>query len=335
VTELSNAWQKLDPALGAGDGYVRLRLPSITACATYAARRISDGRETLIVEIPTASLPPAAEYPQSAGFELKAEALAPGRFGRARLLLCVSHDRFRDIFHVLCEDVVRCLATALDEPEAVRTFVSRLARWQAFLKKHDPGGLSLTERRGLFGELTFLNQLLSCDINARAAVDAWKGCRAANHDFQLPHGSVEVKTTSANTPHSFRISNVGQLNDHGIESLYLHLIKVDENEGGAISLPELLEQIRVKLEGSAVEVFEESLLEAGYFQVHHVLYSSPRYSVRSKRYFHVREGFPRLLATALPAGIEDVTYAVAIAACTPFERDEQQVLDQLLADVAT
>jgi hypothetical protein len=335
VTELSSAWEKLNPAAGVGDGYVRLRLPSVAACATYAGRSISDGREVLILEIATASLPTSSEYPQSLGFELRSEALAPGRFGKARLLLLGTQDRFRDIFHALCEDIVRCLSTTSDEPEAVRTFVSRLARWQTFLKKHEPGGLSAPERRGLFGELFFLRQLLAVSENAQVAVDAWRGCRGENHDFQLLRGSVEVKTTSANTPHSFRISNVGQLNDHGVEALYLHLIMVEENEGGTVSLPELLDQIRAELAGNPLSAFEESLLEVGYFEVHQSLYSSPRYSLRSKRYFHVTEGFPRLLDSALPPGVEDVTYAVAIAACKPFETDESQVMNQILQKVVS
>jgi hypothetical protein len=330
VAELSNAWEKLHVEAETGDGYVRLRLSSISACATYAARRIGDGRKALIIEVSTASLPLAASYPQSAGFELVAEALAPGRFGKARLLLILTHERFQEVFHALCEDMARCLSTVHDEPEAVRTFISRLARWQTFLKKHEPGGLSLSERRGLFGELTVLQHLLSLGLDDQSAVAAWKGCRGANHDFQLLHGSIEVKTTSANTPHSFRVNNVGQLNDDGLEALFLNLISVDESEGGRISLPELVDQIRLMLSGSVPDMFEDSLLEAGYLEAHRTTYSFPRYSHRSSRYFRVTDAFPRLLAAALPVGVEDVTYAVAVAACTSFEENESLVLNQLL-----
>ena len=335
MTELIDAWEKLHGATNADQGYIRLRLASIAACPTYAARRIGNDLEALLLEVSTPSLAGISEYPQSVGFEVSGEPLEPGRFGRTRLLLTLTHARFRDVFRSLCEDITRSLSSASSEPEAVRTFVSRLARWQAFLRRHEPEGLSREQRRGLFGELTFLQSLLSQPISGAAAVGAWKGCRGANHDFQFPAGSVEVKTTSASTPHSVHINNVSQLSDQGLNALFLHVITVEENDGGAISLPELVQMIRTELDGKAVEEFEESLVESGFLDIHQDAYASPRYSIRSKRFFQVSDGFPRLLPAALPSGVEDVKYAIAIAACKPFERDEQQALNQILAETET
>ena len=330
MTELSDAWEKLHAHSEDEQGFVRLRLSSVGACATYAARRISNGLEALILEVSTASLPKLIAYPHSVGFEIIGEPLEPGRSGRTRLLLSLTNARFQDIFQPLCTDVVRHLSTAINETEAVRTFISRLVRWQAFLRRYDPAGLSLEERRGLYGELTFLSNLLSHGLPSHEAVHAWKGSKGANHDFQLPSGSVEIKATSANTPHSIHISNVGQLDEQGVNALFLLLITLDENEGGESSLPELIHLIRSKLEGIAADDFEESLIDARYLDLHAEIYSSPRYTIRSKRFFRVLDGFPRLLANALPSGVEDVRYSVAVAACVAFECSEQQMLELTL-----
>ncbi len=332
MAELTDAWEKLHAHAEDEQGFVRLRLNSVGACATYAARRISNGLEALILEISTASLPKLVAYPHSVGFEILSEPLEPGRSGRTRLLLSLTNARFQDIFYPLCADVVRYLSMAVSETEAVRSFISRLVRWQAFLRRYDPGGLSLEERRGLFGELTFLSDLLLHGLASHEAVHAWKGSKGANHDFQLRSGNVEVKATSANTPHSIRISNVGQLDEQGVSALFLLLIILDENESGQASLPEMIHWIRSNLDGTAADDFEESLIDAGYLDLHAEIYSSPRYTVRSRRYFRVQDGFPRLLASTLPSGVEDVRYSVAVAACVAFECNEEQVLKLSLTE---
>jgi hypothetical protein len=229
----------------------------------------------------------------------------------------------------LCEDVVQSISSAKGEAEAVGAFVVRLSRWQAFLRKHGPGGLSIEARRGLYGELTFLRKLLTRTADG-SAIGAWKGWSFTNHDFQLPTGNVEVKTTSANTPHSFQVSNVGQLDDRSIPRLFLNLMVVDENEGGAESLPELVESIRLLVSDDWAGRFDDSLVQAGYLEAHRDHYSAPRYNIRSSRFYRIEEGFPRLRAEDLPAGVEQVTYSVAVAACRDFLHYESQVFLELL-----
>jgi hypothetical protein len=329
VSDISAVWDSLTPSTTTDNGYVRLRLPSITACATYVARHIGDELEAVILEVATSALPAITAYPQSVGFVVVSEPLEHGRAGKTRLILSLTHVRFRDVFRALCEDVTRNLLFATSETEAASIFVSRLVRWQAFLRKHDPGGLSLEQRRGLVGELILLQKLLLEGVSSESAVMAWTGCRGTNHDFQFSCASIEVKTTGSNTPHAFNVSNAGQLDDSGVEALFLHLVIVDESEGGAASLPELVQSVRLQLADAAAGEFDDSLREVGFLDVHSELYSSPRYTVRSNRYFHVVSGFPRLLGSTLPEGVEDVKYRVALAACTPFETQWQQIVDQI------
>jgi len=331
VTGIRDVWDRLTPNAGDEHGFLRLRLPVVTACAAYAARSTDDGSEALLLEVGTGSLAGITTYPQSAGFDVRGEAVIPGRAGRTRLLLRLANPRFRDVFHALCDDVIQSLATASDEVEAVRAFVARLARWQAFLRRHSPEGLSLEERRGLFGELMFLSEVLLPRIDGVAAVKAWKGWQRANQDFQFAAGSVEVKTSSANLPHSFHVSNVGQLDTTGA-TLFVHLVQVAEAESGERSLADLVGSIRERLGDEANAVFDDALVEYGYIETHTELYSLPRYTIHSMRYFAVEGDFPRLLRAMMPAGVEEVDYSVAVAACTPFERDISTVVASLLPD---
>jgi hypothetical protein len=332
VTPLRDVWDRLTPHPGDNDGYLRLRLASVTACATYAARSATDGAEALLLELGTESLAGIGAYPHSAGFDVRSEVIALGRAGRTRLLLRLANPRFRDVFHALCDDVVQSLAASSEETEAVRSFVARLTRWQAFLRRHSPEGLSLEERRGLFGELLFLRDVLLPHMDGLAAVRSWKGWQSANHDFQLPAGSVEVKTTSANLPHAFHVSNVGQLDDGATAALFVHLVQVSEEESGASSLPELVASVRERLPDDGIASFDDALVEFGYLDAHAESHSLPRYTIRSRRYFVVEDGFPRLLGNMVPPGVEEVSYAVAIAACAPFEREIATVIASILPE---
>lgn len=329
MTELTSIWGRLSLDGEPRDGFVRLRLTSVRSCATYAARHVASGAEALVLEVEAESVQGSPSYPQSVGFDVRAEALEPGRSGRTRILLVLTNERYRDIFQTLCADVVRKLEDVDSETEAVRTFVSRLVRWQAFVRKHGTAGLSLEARRGLYGELRFLQDLLSA-IGMAPAVSSWKGSMAADHDFQFSSGSIEIKSTSANTPHTFRVNNAGQLNDRGVPCLFLQLLVLNESEGGAESLPELVDTIRHSLASPTSEDFEDALAAAGYLESQRDLYSAPRYSVRAETHFRVSAGFPRLLLSDLPDGVEDVSYAVAIAACTQFELGRADVFRELL-----
>lgn len=226
-------------------------------------------------------------------------------------------------------NVAQNLALAAAAPEAVTAFISRLARWQAFLRRHGPAGLTLDARRGLFGELTFLRDELLPAVGGDAAVTSWKGCRGAAHDFQLPGGSVEVKTTSSVPVDLLHISNAAQLDNGGIPALFVCLIGVDEADGGQESLPDLVSSIRTSLDSGAAEAFDEALLEAGYLVAEEERYALPRYGVRLKVYYHIRDGFPRLTERMLPSGITDVQYVISVAACDSFSTEKPQVLDAI------
>lgn len=332
MSSLEDIWNRLSVDGEGADGLVRLRHPAVRECAAYAARRITDGLESVVIEVRTDALPPASSLPQSAGMHMEVTPLTPGRSGRSRIILTLTDARYRDVFKTLAEDVVAGLVNADDEPACVRHFFGRVNKWQAFLRQHGPDGLTAERRVGLYGELRFLRDVLLKRIDADTAVKAWKGCSKASHDFQLARGSVEIKTTRAVTPIEIHVSNVKQLDDAGLPSLFVYLFSVDENDGGGESLPELIRSVRNLLSGISAERFEEGLSEQGYLDVHQERYITPRYTSRTTRWFHVREGFPRLLPADLPEGIGEVSYSVSIAACAPFACGEEEAVLTIIGE---
>lgn len=325
MSSITEIWNSLRPGVAEGEGYVRLRIPSVRACAAYAARRIPDGLEAMALEVASSSLPPEAEYPRSTGFEVQPQPLGTGRASKVRLLLKVTDRRFTEIFRSLAEDLISELQTAENEPAAVQAFLARLTSWQEFLRKYGPAGLTDEEQRGLFGELTLLRLLVNTSGSV-AAVSAWKGCEGAIHDFQLPGGAIEVKTTLSSTPHTFRVSNVRQLDGTGIPALFLCLLNLQIDQTTGASLPSLIGDLRTLVGVAAASAFERCLRQAGYLDIHEEMYARRRYICHSTRFFHVLSGFPAIIESIVPAGVEKITYSVAVAACSPYECTEEVVM---------
>ncbi|HEX2207517.1 MAG TPA: PD-(D/E)XK motif protein, partial [Longimicrobium sp.] len=107
------------------------------------------------------------------------------------------------------------------------------------------------------------------------------------------------------------------------------LTGISESENAGEALLEIVKSVREALSADIREDFDDRLLQTGLIPAHYQLYSAPRYVIRWRTLYRIEEGFPRLLASSLPPGVEDVTYAVAVAACTPFTVPLTATLDSI------
>jgi hypothetical protein len=247
-----------------------------------------------------------------------------------------------DVFSVLAEDVKHRVAAATRTVDAVTALLGQLRRWQQFLAASKVG-LGREEERGLWGELHVLKTHLIAACGSSEAVAAWKAGSAAHQDFQRPTGALEVKTSAAKQPQSVRITSERQLDGTGVGTLFLHVVAVDEREvapaGSAhgVSLPGLVANLRLALESepTPLAVFEERLIERGYFDMHAPRYEGRRRTVRSEQTFRVADGFPRLTESMLPTGVGEVSYALTLAACAPFFTTTAEMLWALSTPIKT
>lgn len=285
-----------------------------------------------MLEVDKEAVPPRALLPYTRGFSVTAEALDPGRTGRTRLLLSLVEERYRDVFIALADDVLHYLEPTASAEGAVRELLTRLGRWQTFLKQHDPEGLSLTERRGLYGELRVFRRLMELGLAASRAIAGWRGPGASSHDFQLHGGSIEVKTSAAVTPAGFKVNNVKQLDDSSVPALIVALALVDESESAGTSLPGLVAEIEGLLPDESIPAWEEALTSVGYLHVQRDRYNLPKYVDRELRLYRVGNGFPRLVESDLPEGVSEVSYTVALGAITSFRCDESELEALIVGD---
>jgi hypothetical protein len=293
-----------------------------TGYPLLAALEQATKARALLIPVTKAVLPPRRDWPECRGLEMFSISLGlqPHLGVRLRDRAC------SDVFTVLAEDVALRVTTATGAKQAVKLFLNRLLRWQKFLAA-GRGGLTVEQQRGLYGELHTLKSHLLPALNTGPSVKGWRAPKATHQDFQFATGSVEVKTSVAKQPQAVRITSERQLDDTGIPALFLHVVVLDERlleSPDPLSiestLPGIVSGLRACLAvvPQEKELFDDRLLEAGYFDADAPRYEGRCFTLRREMSFRVRRGFPRVVEDDLPAGIGDVNYALDLVACEPF-----------------
>lgn len=332
---LGNVWSRLDADGEAQSGFVRLRLPDVRACDLFAAKSIGDGLEALVIEIATSSITHMSRLPDAQGLQLSVYPLSPGREGRTRIVAAVSNAEFRDVFRLFADDIHRTLANAPHQVAATRGFIDRIHRWQRFLGHRGHNGLTKEEQLGLIGELTFLRDSVMPRMSSAEAVASWKGSSRAIHDFAFCRGTVEVKALGSSEAYAFGVSNIDQLDSAAPGEHFICCMSFERTSAGPLALNNVVDEIRYALSDGAEALFNDCLLDAGYVDAHRDRYSDAKYALRSTRYFHVVDGFPRIRRSSLASGVEGVSYRVNIAACSPYQVADAFVWQHLVTAVET
>ena len=215
-----------------------------------------------------------------------------------------------DIFYKLCIDLTEKTRTVPDLKSALSEIYRRLEVWRRFLSKSTKSTLSFQEIQGLFAELSFLEECIDGKhITAEAALEGWQGPLDAPHDFIFGPEAVEIKSLSGSSIEGVRISSEEQLTSH-LDHLYLHIIFLiqDFDCATGISLNSLVRQIRDKLTGELLTIFDNRLFASGYIDIPE--YDRPNFSISQARTYEVLENFPRLIPDNIPNGISDVSYFI-------------------------
>lgn len=119
------------------------------------------------------------------------------------LLFKLLSNQHRDIFSVLCEDLIASISSVRNETQLVRELLNRFEKWKSLFDRAASQGLSPEEQRGLFGELFFLRKFLQTNSDFIAVVNSWVGSEKQIRDFQFGSWSLEVKLLTETTIRRF------------------------------------------------------------------------------------------------------------------------------------
>ena len=290
-----------------------------------------DGRVLLTLRHATDSAP-TARLPRLRDIEVT---LSPPDEADTQLLAFKLLDsNQRDIFQTLCEDIISAASQARSEVGAVSAALMRTWRWHHLLRGGRGALLSPEEQMGLLGELFVLERLLLPRVDATSALTAWRGPLGAPKDFEIARVAIEAKTRRGGATPSLSITSESQLDEGGLDSLFLHVVELDEAPMDGIqgvTLNDVAERIRrniLSLDPGSTAIFEARLSAAGYRMEDD--YSSHHWLEGAVRLYLVSGSFPRITSGEMRPGVSNVRYSVSLADCEPFATSVS-VLENALA----
>ncbi|KUK69152.1 MAG: hypothetical protein XE11_1787 [Methanomicrobiales archaeon 53_19] len=325
--DFDRIWADLELRAGgtARQDILTLRVLQESAFDFFLGVQVPDNTRMLLIRIGRESVINQWSLPRSKGFEVQQTVLPEDRGHHATIQLILNDRRYQDIFSRLTEDVVFTSSREPSEKAMLKALLQRLAMWQQFLDRYGAEGLNPAAQRGLYGELRFLQDYLIPAVGAGQAVPAWTGPRKAQQDYQISGIAIEVKTSIAKQHQKVPIASEQQLDDTGLDALYLYHLSLREVRDGGGTLPGIIDSIRDELSGDPANstIFEDLLILAGYLDEHRDRYEDTGYADRTGQIFHIREGFPRITERALVSGVGDVQYSVSLSACAAFVVDDE------------
>ena len=282
----------------------------------------------LLIEIP-AQWSGNSVIPEWRGMGHEVIALGlPPREDASHLRLYLLEPEHREVFLLVCEDIVSALEGITDTEIRLEKFESCLLRWRRFFECCGPQGLSIERQLGLIAELTWLQRVIEAGVNPYRAVNSWKGCERGYHDFDIQGHVIEVKSTRTKEPKSVAISSERQLDNRGLQSLHLYVLSLFETETADTTLPRCVESVKSLMGNSfaATALFREKLISAGYLDRDGFRYSKA-YVIKDESLFHVKGDFPRI--TDVPSGVAALKYRIILSNCEPFREATDLYLNEL------
>jgi hypothetical protein len=199
-------------------------------------------------------------------------------------------------------------------------FFQALEEFRDFLSK-PRGRLGEDLIRGLTAELILLRELTDQLGSIANALQRWNGPYGNSKDFIFPAGHcVEVKSARRPTL-EVNISSIDQLETPNV-SLQLAVLPMERSESAddeSIGLVDLLEELagEARTDPQANRLWVQALDGLG-LEHSDPYYAEWRFRVGDWLAFDVVNGFPRLRAAEIPAGVAGVQYKLRVDALADF-----------------
>ena len=246
------------------------------------------------------------------------------------LIIKLLHYQSRDVFAVMCENMVSSVLSLRSEKQVVKTIINQLEKWQTLFEKLKGEGLTPSEQQGLYGELHFLQKFIEKQ-DAASALSSWVGTDREVRDFQYNNWALEIKTTAGNNHQKVSVSSERQLDETLLKNLFLFHLSVETAKKNGESLNAKVNSIKETLQDSvsALNIFNNKLLEVGYFEKHTHLYEEKCYQVRDENYYKIDGEFPRIKEKEIRSGVGDVKYSIILSQCNEYLVPENTVFEKI------
>jgi hypothetical protein len=301
-------WSRIEPA----PDVVGLRIEGRHPLHVYWTRRQDGACGVLFKGFPVHSLP--GEMPR-----LREVCTEWNDNDPTSLALFLEDAAHKEVFHLLCRDIVDASSRAADPGRSIAAVVRRLDHWHEMLAAGRGNELTEPEVRGLIGELTVLDRI-GAHLGLEGAIQAWVAPDDHPQDFALPLGLIEVKSRLSGSRQTATISSLEQLESTD-QTLLLVAVECTPDD----QAPSLNALVGALLERAATagggwkDRLDLALLRRGY--AHSPRYESQCYRVSDMRAFAVATTFPRLTRSTTDMRVRSATYCLDLTGLSEFEVD--------------
>lgn len=229
-----------------------------------------------------------------------------------------------DVFINMCSDLIVYSSNALSEKEAIRKVEERYAQWRRLMEHQHVAIMSDEKRRGLIGELLYLQSIVESNKKLKDSLDGWVGPMGGDQDFIYDGIWREIKTTKLSSD---------QISIHSLEQLgvnngngELHIYRVEscapETED-AFTLRQLVKRITILLNGDleCLDNFKQKLNYVGYIDLD--IYDKFYYRYFKKDSYDVDDLFPKLTRENVRTEIVRAEYVLSISSIERWKRGKE------------
>lgn len=220
----------------------------------------------------------------------------------------------QSVFSIFCCDVIEYSRLVASEKDSLIRVISRYKQWSKLLESQKSGLLDEASRKGLLGELLFLQTLLSNEESHLQIIRGWCGADRAAQDFIYTDIWYEVKSLIASAT-SVTISSLEQLaGPCKGELIIMRIDKVPLNMVGGISLNEVVSTIEhiLMFDDVAIDLFHTKLSAYGYMDISE--YSEQKYYHSATQHYRIDDNFPKLTSQSVSAQVIAAHYELSLPA---------------------
>jgi hypothetical protein len=330
MTKIEHIWESLEKDNSLHNGLIYKRYAGNVIPDIYVSLKLPAKLRCLAVHVNTSLKISTKNRDKFKGIKLEYIPDQKNSTKQFLLILLLSND-YKDIFSILCEDLILSVTDVNEEYKLIQTLISRLEDWHLLFEKLGGSGLSKESQRGLYGELLFLRMLIKVLGKPEYCLKAWSGSEKAVQDFQYSDWAVEVKTSSGKNHQKLHIANERQLDTTHVPNIFLVHFSLEVREDHGETLLDIIDELSSSLSGtpSVLRMLKLKLLEAGCFRKHYNEYSYIGYSIRKLNIFRITDDFPRIVESMIPPGVGDVKYSIIISGNKTWTITESELFDQI------
>lgn len=298
---LRSRWDALSAEVG---GYTRI--DSVHPLELYIGFEASAQRSLLLI-----SGNEPSQVPSSRSILVNVGQRGDGRWAITFRLILLEQEA---VFIQLCCDLIEASRHQPSADSGAEFVLSRYRRWHRLMEHQGTGLLSEPARRGLLGELLFLQRVLAAGLLPLDALNGWIGPAGADRDFVYSDGWHEIKAVGASAT-EVTISSLEQLDAPPPGELVVFFIEATApEEQGSFSLNGKVNELRLSVEDvpAALEQLDAKLLDIGYIALRE--YDQQHYRIQGIRRYVVDAAFPRLTRANVRHEISGVAYTISLNA---------------------